>query len=64
MTLTRRSFLAAYLSVRLRRAARPRRFRPNAILILISIDGFRADYLIASPPTLSKLAAKVSRPTA
>lgn len=59
MTLTRRSFLAALFvcSLAACRAAAP--LPPErAILILISIDGFRADYLDRlRPPTLSKLAA-------
>ena len=61
MTLTRRSFLgAAVVCRRWRRAARRALLPPErAILILISIDGFRADYLDRlQPPTLSKLAAE------
>jgi len=58
MTLTRRSFLAALLvgSLAACRAA-PALPPERAILILISVDGFRADYLDRfRPPTLSKLA--------
>jgi hypothetical protein len=59
MTLTRRSFLTALFvcSIAACREAAPLSAE-RAILILISIDGFRADYLDRlRPPTLSKLAA-------
>ena len=60
MTLTRRSFLAAVLvcSLTACRGAQP--LPPErAILILISVDAFRWDYLDRfAPPALSKLAAE------
>jgi predicted AlkP superfamily pyrophosphatase or phosphodiesterase len=64
MTLTRRSFLAALLACSLTacREAAPRSLLPSdgpPILILISIDGFRWDYLDRfNPPALSALAAE------
>jgi predicted AlkP superfamily pyrophosphatase or phosphodiesterase len=59
MTPTRRSFLATLLVCTLT-ACRPAPPLPpeKAILILISIDGFRSDYLEKyRPPTLTRLAA-------
>jgi predicted AlkP superfamily pyrophosphatase or phosphodiesterase len=60
MIATRRSFLAALLVCPLsacRQAPAPR--AENPILILISIDGFRWDYLDRfKPPTLMRLAAE------
>ena len=60
MTLTRRSFLAALLVCTLAACREARPLPPErAILILISIDGFRGTISIAcEPPTLSKLAAE------
>src|SRR6185503_11749212 len=60
MTLTRRSFLAALLVGSLAACREAAPLPPErAILILISIDGFRADYLDRlKPPALSKLAAE------
>jgi len=58
--LTRRSFLAALLVCSLTACGGARPLLPErAILILISVDGFRADYLDRfRPPTLSKLAVE------
>ena len=58
MTLTRRSFLGALLVCALTACGGAQRLPPErAILILISVDGFRADYLDRfRPPALSKLA--------
>jgi predicted AlkP superfamily pyrophosphatase or phosphodiesterase len=58
MTLTRRSFLGALLVCSLTACGGAQRLPPErAILILISVDGFRADYLDRfRPPALSKLA--------
>lgn len=58
MTLTRRSFLGALLVCSLAACGGPPPLPPErAILILISIDGFRPDYLDRfAPPALLKLA--------
>ena len=66
MTLTRRSFLAALLVCTLAACREAPPLPPEkAILILISIDGFRWDYLDRyKPPTLMRLAADGVRPTA
>jgi hypothetical protein len=58
MILTRRSFLAALLVCSLGACREAPPLPPErAILVLVSIDGFRADYLDRfKPPTLSKLA--------
>ena len=60
MTLPRRSFLAALLLCSLAACRESAPLPPEqAILILISVDGFRADYLERlEPPT------QASRPTA
>ena len=60
MTLTRRSFLAALLVCSLTACRETAPLPPEkAILILISIDGFRWDYLDKfKPPTLARLAAE------
>jgi predicted AlkP superfamily pyrophosphatase or phosphodiesterase len=60
MTRTRRSFLAALLVCSLAACREAAPLPPErAILILISIDGFRADYLDRlKPSALSKLAAE------
>jgi predicted AlkP superfamily pyrophosphatase or phosphodiesterase len=58
MTLTRRSFLGALLVCALACGGAPPLPPGRAILILISVDGFRADYFDRiHPPALSKLAA-------
>ena len=63
MRLSRRAWLAAVLSLALLGAApgcgdKPSGLSAPPILILISIDGWRWDYLDRfSPPTLSRLAA-------
>ena len=58
MTVTRRSFLAACLVCAITACGEARPLPPErAIVILISIDGFRTDYLDKfKPPTLLKLA--------
>jgi predicted AlkP superfamily pyrophosphatase or phosphodiesterase len=60
MTLTRRSFLSALLVCSLAACREAPPLPPErAILILISIDGFRWDYLERfNPPTLRRLAAE------
>ncbi len=60
MTLTRRSLLTALLVCSLAACREAPPLPPErAILILISVDGFRADYLDRfRPPTLSRLAAE------
>ena len=60
MTLTRRSFLAALLVCALTSCREaPPLPAERAILVLISIDGFRWDYLDKfNPPTLRRLAAE------
>jgi len=60
MTLTRRSFLGAVLVCSLAACSGAQRLPPErAILILISVDGFRADYFDRfQPPALTRLAAQ------
>jgi len=60
MTLTRRSLLAALLASSLLACREPQPLPPQrAILVLISIDGFRYDYVDKfKPPTLLRLAAE------
>ncbi|HUQ89020.1 MAG TPA: alkaline phosphatase family protein, partial [Vicinamibacterales bacterium] len=61
MSLSLRAILSACLicSLAVCRAAPPPLAPERAILILISIDGFRADYFDRfKPPTLQRLAAQ------
>jgi len=60
MTLTRRAFLSALLACSLAACREAPALPPErAIVVLISIDGFRWDYLDRfNPPTLRRLAAE------